>query len=400
MEDLERRQELAEALGLERVSHEDLSRHQCVDWLKFHETHFSRARMMETADLTGIPTRSVMGPINYRPLKLLGSPVLIVEPPKHRTSIARIRLATPAQLRVVDKLLDPRKMELSDAAYEGTRLADDPRYEKPCGNAQLTKTLAVYDRADPAAARVIIVAGSDFEGTSPKLFWPETLIYSLPWAELNQMLTLVVAIKSEMPYAPELLLFAGMNDHLHATGFFEQLKGDEPAPKKIWEAIQTLFAAMNEVQENVASRFGSKTRVVFTTSPGYALQIVYAVLILIADGNAWQILMAAPNRELEPTNLRLRMSELAAAWADVSHKLRGFYELTDILIVLDEVLLLEISNFARQLKFSPAIGDDHPIIIHLTASLWFRSMDLTITSSTSKSRGPSNERKSVTATEK
>ena len=103
---------------------------------------------------------------------------------------------------------------------------------------------------------------------------------------------------------------------------------------------------------------------------------------------------------VEPTNLRLRKSELAAAWADVSHALRGFYELADILIVLDEVLLLEISNFARQLKFSPVIGDDHPIITHLMASLWFRSMDLTITSSTSKSRGPSNERKNVAATEK
>ena len=291
LEDLECRQELAEALGLERVSHEDLSRHQCVDWLKAHETHFSRPRIMETADLTRIPTKSVMRPINYRPLKLLGSPGLIVEPPKHRSSIGRIRLATPVQLRVVDKLLEPREMELPDAAYEGTRLADDPRYGKPCGNTQLAKTLAVYDRADPAAARVIIVAGSDFEGTSPKLFWPETLVYSLPGAELNQMLTLVVAIKSEMPCEPELLLFAGMNDHLHATGFLEQLKGDEPGPKRIWEAIQTLFAAMNEVQENVTSRFGSKTRVVFTTSPGYAsmppaLQFVYAVLILIAEGNA------------------------------------------------------------------------------------------------------------------
>ena len=204
---------------------------------------------------------------------------------------------------------------------------------------------------------------------------------------------------------PELLLFAGMNDHLHAIRFLEQLKGDEPAPKRIWEAIQTLFATMNEVQENVTSRFGSKTRVVFTTSPGYAsmppaLQIVYAVLILIAEGNEWRILMAAPNRELEPTNLRLRKSELAAAWADVSHALRGFYELADILFVLDEVLLLEISSFARQLKFSPVIGDDHPITTHLTPSLWFRSMGLTITSSTSKSRGPSNEKKNVAATEK
>ena len=81
LEDLECRQELVEALSLERVSHENLSRHQCVDCLKAHETHFSRAKIMETADLTGIPTKSVMGPINYRPLKLLGSPGLIVEPP-------------------------------------------------------------------------------------------------------------------------------------------------------------------------------------------------------------------------------------------------------------------------------------------------------------------------------
>ena len=60
LEDLECRQELAEVLGLKHVSHEDLSRQQCVDWLKAHEAHFSRARMMKTADLTEIPTKSVM----------------------------------------------------------------------------------------------------------------------------------------------------------------------------------------------------------------------------------------------------------------------------------------------------------------------------------------------------
>ena len=57
LEDLECRQELAQALGLKHLSHEDLSRHHCVDWLKSHETHFSRARMMETADLTEIPVK-------------------------------------------------------------------------------------------------------------------------------------------------------------------------------------------------------------------------------------------------------------------------------------------------------------------------------------------------------
>ena len=131
-----------------------------------------------------------------------------------------------------------------------------------------------------------------------------------------------------------------------------------------------------------------------------ALQFVYAMLILIGEGNSWRILMAAPNRKLEPINFRIFKSELTAAWADVSHALRGFYELADNLIVLDEVLCLEASNLARQLKFNPEIRDNYPIIGPLTASLWFRSMNLTIKSSTSKARGPSNERKNVAAAEK
>ena len=92
-------------------------------------------------------------------------------------------------------------------------------------------------------------------------------MYLLPGAELSQMLNLVAAIKSETPCELELLLFAGMSDHLHAAGLLEHLREGEPTPKNIWEAIQTLFAAINEVQELVASRFGPKTRVAFTTSP-------------------------------------------------------------------------------------------------------------------------------------
>ena len=157
-------------------------------------------------------------------------------------------MATPAQLRVVEKLLEPGDMGLPDAAYEGSKPADDPRYGKPCESSQLAKTLAVYDRSDPGAASVIIVAGSDFEGTSPKMFWLETLVYLLRDAELNQMLTLVVAIKSEMRCEPQLLPFARMNDHLHVAELLEHLKGEAPTPKKIREAIQTLFAAVNEVQ--------------------------------------------------------------------------------------------------------------------------------------------------------
>ena len=161
-------------------------------------------------------------------------------------------------------------MELPDAACGGPKLAEGPRYGMPCGSSQLAKTLTVFDRSDPGAARVIIVAGSDFDGTSPKFFWPETLVYLLPGAKLNQIMTPVVAIKTETPFKPELLLFAGMSDHLHAAGLLEHPRSEEPTPKKIWEAIHTLFAAINEVQELAASRFGPKTRVAFRTSPGYA----------------------------------------------------------------------------------------------------------------------------------
>ena len=164
----------------------------------------------------------------------------------------------------------------------GAKLSEDPRYGRSFGTSHLAKTLAVYDRSDPGAARAITVVGSDFEGTSPKLFWPKTLVYLLPGPELNQMLSLIVAMKSETQCESELLLFAGMNDHLHAAGLLEPLKSSEPTPKKIWEAIQTLFVTMNEVQELVTSRLRSNTRVVFASSPDYggmppALQLAYAI---------------------------------------------------------------------------------------------------------------------------
>ena len=228
-----------------------------------------------------------MGPINYRPLKELGSPGLIVEQPKHRNSVARVRVAIPAQLRTMDKLLEPKSMGHPDTACMDAKLAEDPRYGRCCGTSRLANTFAVYDRSDPGAPRAIIVVGSDFEGTSLKLFWPENLVYLLPGVELNQMSTLIVAIKS---CEPGLLLFVGMNDHLHAAELLEHLRSGKPLTKKILEASQTLFTAMNEVQELVASQLGSKTRVVFASSPGYAsmppaLLYVYDMLVLIAEGN-------------------------------------------------------------------------------------------------------------------
>ena len=76
----------------------------------------------------------------------------------------------------------------------------------------------------------------------------------MPGAELTQMLTFADAIKSETPYEPELLMFAGTNDHLHAAGLLEPLKKGELTPKKIRETIQTLFYAMVEIQKLLDDR--------------------------------------------------------------------------------------------------------------------------------------------------
>ena len=44
-------------------------------------------------------------------------------------------------------------------------------------------------------------------------------------------------------------------------------------------------------------------------------------------------------------------------------------------MVLDEVLGLELSNFARLLKLRPGVDDDHLLVQQVANDLWFRQMD-------------------------
>ena len=124
-------------LGLKSLSHEDLCNHYCVGWLKTHEAHFSRDKTLETADLTGTPKKSIFGPVIYPLLKEFGSSGLILEPPMHRTSLVRSRVAIPAQLRAVERILEPKSMGLPDTAYMGSKLLEGPRYGKSYGTSQL-----------------------------------------------------------------------------------------------------------------------------------------------------------------------------------------------------------------------------------------------------------------------
>ena len=108
-------------------------------------------------------------------------------------------------------------------------------------------------------------------------------------------------------------------------------------------------------------------RVVFALSPGYAyltdgLTFVYAIVTLLAEGK-YDVISSAPNRMIEMDNLRPLMAEIPAVWSDISNAMRGFKENALHMLVLDELLGLELSNFSRQLKLKPGIDDDHGVVI-------------------------------------
>ena len=57
--------------------------------------------------------------------------------------------------------------------------------------------------------------------------------------------------------------------------------------------------------------------------------------------------------------------------------MRGFKDHALHMLVLDEVLGLEMSNFSRQLKLKPGIDDDHRLVVAMSNDLWFRAMEMT-----------------------
>ena len=88
------------------------------------------------------------------------------------------------------------------------------------------------------------------------------------------------------------------------------------------------------------------------------------------------VIISAPNCMIEMENLRPLKAELPAVWSDISNAMRGFKDHALHMLVLDEVLGLELSNFSRQLKLKPGIDDDHRVIAAMSNDLWFRAMEV------------------------
>ena len=94
----------------------------------------------------------------------------------------------------------------------------------------------------------------------------------------------------------------------------------------------------------------------------------------LAEGQ-FNVIIPAPNRIVDPNNVYPLRSELPALWADISNAIQDFKDCSTTRVVPDEVLGLELSNFARLLKLRPGVDDDHWLVQQVVNDLWFRQVD-------------------------
>ena len=353
-----------------------------VDWLIAAGINFSSTTALRFADLEGLPSNNTMGPVNARPLQDVklnhdegnreerpGRFLITRAPIGQHVKTFRQLKTSPSHVK---ERVNPKQVN-----QEG----DAQRYGELKAIKKDETIFAAYDKAEMRKAKIMIVANSEFVHTSKSPFWPDIIMLAVVDLDLLQSVSMAIGVQRQTEMNPITIVFAGINDHLHSRGFLSRLREPTTAENAVWPAIKDIFESMGEVVD--ATKEGSFTkmtpRAVFSLSPEYAhhpdgLKFVYAIVILLSEGNN-DVIISAPNRMIEMENLRPLRAELSAVWSDISNALRGFKDHALHMLVLDEVLRLELSNFSRQLKLKLGIGDDHRVIVAMSNDLWFRGME-------------------------
>ena len=192
---------------------------------------------------------------------------------------------------------------------------------------------------------------------------------------------MMISVRRTVSMEPQVIVIAGSNDHLQSRGLLSRLTdGSIPSNEVIGEAIMTLLSAMTEVETSLQRHFTENVvKIIFVLSPGYAalpepLQFVYTMVTTLAEGR-FSVIIPAPNRVVDPNNYYPLLSELPAVWADISNAIQQFKDCSTTRLVLDKILGLELSNFARLLKLRPGVDDDDLLVQHVAEDLWFRQVD-------------------------
>ena len=205
---------------------------------------------------------------------------------------------------------------------------------------------AAYDPLDIKAAKYLIVASSYDLYTPRSLFWPDAIFLTAPKLDWGQTVGMTIIVRRTISMDPQVIVIAGSIDHLQSRWLVSRLT-DGSIPS-------------NEV-------IGEMVKIIFVLSPGYVtlpepLQFVYTMVTTLAEGR-FSVIIPAPNRIVDPDNFYPARSELPDIWADISYAIQGFKDCSTTPLVLDEVLGLELSNFANFAR----------------NDLWFRQLDYATT---------------------
>ena len=335
-----------------------------IDWLIAASKNFSSTTALRFGDLEGLPSNNTMAPMNARPLQ----DVRLNHDEGNRQERPGRFLTTRAPIGQHVKIfrqLTTSPGHVKERIYPKLVNQDDDaqRYGGLIAIKKVETIFAAYDKAEMRKAKIMVVANSEFVYTSKSLFWPDVIMLAAVDLDLLQSTSLAIGVQRQTEMNPITIVFAGINDHLHSKGFLSRLRDPTTAENAVWPAIKDILESMGEVVD--ATKEGSfnkvTLRVVFALSPGCAhlpdgLKFVYAIVALLSEGK-FDVIISTPNRMIEMENLRPLKAELPAVWSDISNAMRGFKDHALHMLVLDEVLGLELSNFSRQLKLKPGIDD-------------------------------------------
>ena len=355
-----------------------------VDWLLAEQEKFSSSTSLRHVDLDGLPHDNTFGPLNTRSLTDVRDRTRERTPPVRKGKFQTEDKPNNEHHKMYRQFAKPPGQTPGEYSRDYPRtttvVGDDKRYgnlKAPIGDG----LFAAYDPLDMKAAKYLVVAGSDYLYTPRSLFWPDVIFLTAPKLDWGQAIGMMISVRRVVSMEPQVIVVAGSNDHLQSRGLLSRLTdGSIPSNEVIGEAIMTLLSAMTEVEAAARQRFTMNVvKVIFVLSPGYAalpepLQFVYTMVTTIAEG-IFNVIIPAPNRVVDPDNYYPSRSELPAVWADISNAIQGLRDCSTTRLVLDEVLGLELSNFARLLKLRPGVDDDHLLVQQVADDLWFRQMD-------------------------
>ena len=128
---------------------------------------------------------------------------------------------------------------------------------------------AAYDPLDIKSAKYLVVISSEYLYTR-SFFWPDVTFLTAPKLDWGQSAGMTISVRRTISIDPQVIVFAGSNDHLQSRGLLAHLTDRSmPINEVIMEAVRTLLSAMNEVEALVQRHFtNNELKIIFVLSLG------------------------------------------------------------------------------------------------------------------------------------